>query len=291
MSQPLFYIASSPTYGSHINISPKGLPSTTFSILSPNKAAYIDATGSGAETIAHLYENGRCTVMFCSFEQSPRILRLFCKGEVVEVWEDGFGEVTRGMGMEVPVGARAVIRLEIFKVCICVSCHLFPHIHLPRVFISVSLCYICHNADFAKSFLLRKMGFCKIINLPENNSPHPQVQTSCGYGVPLLSPTSATKPLQDRETLGHWAGKTVSDNKMVEYRAKNNAYSLDNLPGLKAGRKTRGEWLWVADVRAYMQRLWNQMDALVIGFVLAFVVIDLLHLAGVRVNGVLADWR
>ncbi|KAG9614173.1 polysaccharide deacetylase, partial [Aureobasidium melanogenum] len=60
MSQPLFYIASAPRYGDHINISPKGLPSTTFSILDPNKAAYIDATGSGAETIAHLYDNGRC---------------------------------------------------------------------------------------------------------------------------------------------------------------------------------------------------------------------------------------
>lgn len=83
----------------------------------------------------------------------------------------------------------------------------------------------------------------------------------------------------------------MSDNKIAEYRAKNNAYSLDNLPGLKAGRKTRGEWLWVAGVRAYVQRLWNQMDALIIGFVLAFVVIDLLHLAGVRVNGVVADWR
>jgi hypothetical protein len=117
MSQHLFYIASSPLYGSHINISPKGLPSTTFSILGPNKAAYIDATGSGAETIAHLYENGRCTVMFCSFEKVPRILRLFCRGRVTEFWEDGFGEATRSMGVEVPVGARAVIELEIFKVC------------------------------------------------------------------------------------------------------------------------------------------------------------------------------
>lgn len=108
----------------------------------------------------------------------------------------------------------------------------------------------------------------------------------------MLSPSSSSaNSLLDRETLGHWAGKTVSDNKMVEYRAKNNAYSLDNLPGLKAGRKTRGEWLWVADVRAYVQRLWYQMNALIIGFVLAFVVIDLLHLAGVRVNGVVADWR
>jgi hypothetical protein len=110
--------------------------------------------------------------------------------------------------------------------------------------------------------------------------------------VPLLSPsTTSQKSLLDRETLGHWAGKTVSDNKMIEYRAKNNAYSLDSLPGLKAGRKTRGEWLWVGDAKAYVVRLWNQMDAMVIGFVLAFVFIDLLHLGGVRINGVLADWR
>lgn len=116
MSQPLFYIASAPRYGSHINISPKGLPSTTFSILGPNTATYIDATGSGAETIAHLYENGRCTIMFCSFDKSPRILRLFCKGRVVEFWDGEFGSLTRQMGMEVPVGARAVIVLDIFKV-------------------------------------------------------------------------------------------------------------------------------------------------------------------------------
>jgi hypothetical protein len=119
----------------------------------------------------------------------------------------------------------------------------------------------------------------------------PQVQTSCGYGVPLLNSLSSSTPLLDRETLGHWAGKTVSDNKMIEYRAKNNAYSLDSLPGLKAGRKTRGEWLWVGDVVAYVKRLWNQMDAMIVGFVLAFVVFDLLHLGGVRVNGVLSDWR
>lgn len=116
MAQPLFYTASAPLHGSHINISPKGLPSTTFSILDANTAAYIDATGSGAETIAHLYENGRCTIMFCSFEKTPRILRLFCKGRVVEFWDEEFGVLTRGMGKEVPVGARAVIVLEIFKV-------------------------------------------------------------------------------------------------------------------------------------------------------------------------------
>jgi hypothetical protein len=150
MSQPLFYIASSPTYGSHINISPKGLPSTTFSILSPNKAAYIDATGSGAETIAHLYENGRCTVMFCSFERTPRILRLFCKGTVVEFWEEGFQGKVRGMGVEAPVGARAVVLLEIFKVCVC----LFSLLHInssPCPFCSIPLRF-CEGRDSRMCF-------------------------------------------------------------------------------------------------------------------------------------------
>jgi hypothetical protein len=55
--------------------------------------------------------------MFCSFEKTPRILRLFCKGRVTEFWEEGFREGVREMGVEVPVGARAIIVLEIFKVC------------------------------------------------------------------------------------------------------------------------------------------------------------------------------
>lgn len=161
MSQPLFYIASAPTYGHHINISPKGLPSTTFSILSPNKAAYIDATGSGAETIAHLYENGRCTVMFCSFEQSPRILRLFCRGKVVEFWEQGFGDAVRGMGVEVPVGARAVILLEIWKVSHVLQYHSFPLLAsflYPSVSFPISgcsLCFLHHGLILA----IRKFGY------------------------------------------------------------------------------------------------------------------------------------
>ncbi|RAL67285.1 hypothetical protein DID88_008049 [Monilinia fructigena] len=55
MAQPLFFTASAPTHGRHVNISPKGLPRTTFSILGPNSCAYIDATGSGIETISHIY--------------------------------------------------------------------------------------------------------------------------------------------------------------------------------------------------------------------------------------------
>lgn len=86
MRQPVFFTASAPLIGRHVNISPKGMPSATMKILSPNSLAYIDATGSGSETIAHIYENGRVTIMFCSFGATPRIMRFFCTGRVVE-WD------------------------------------------------------------------------------------------------------------------------------------------------------------------------------------------------------------
>lgn len=115
LSQPLFYVASAPLTGAHINLSPKGLPAATFTIFDGNTAAYIDATGSGVETISHVYENGRVTVMFASFEASPRIMRLFCWGRVVECdsWE--YGGLLQKMGKEKVEGARAVVVLRVWK--------------------------------------------------------------------------------------------------------------------------------------------------------------------------------
>jgi hypothetical protein len=116
LQQAVFFIASAPLTGRHINISPKGLPTSSFAILSPNFCGYVDATGSGNETISHLLENGRATIMFCSFEASPRIMRLFCKGRVVEWNEPGFDGWLKRMGDKKVLGARAVILLEVFKV-------------------------------------------------------------------------------------------------------------------------------------------------------------------------------
>lgn len=61
LEQSVFFTASAPTYGRHVNLSPEAIPSTTFAILDESHAAYIDLTGSGAETISHIYENGRVT--------------------------------------------------------------------------------------------------------------------------------------------------------------------------------------------------------------------------------------
>lgn len=108
------------THTRQINVSPKGMLGSAFTFLGGNEAAYVDLTGSGVETIAHLRENRRITVMFSSFEASPRILRLFCKGRVVEQGAEAFDRWLERFGGDAKerfVSARAVIVLDIFKVC------------------------------------------------------------------------------------------------------------------------------------------------------------------------------
>lgn len=227
MKQAVFFVASAPLQGRHINVSPKGLPSSSFSILTPNLCAYVDATGSGIETISHIQENGRCTVMFCSFETSPRIMRFFCTGRVVGWNEPGFDGWLKRMGNKTVVGARAVIVLDVFKV---------------------------RNLQFLTGFVRPNPSM--LIELPMQ-----QAQTSCGYAVPYLAvkpdpdnPSKHLPCLEDRHTLGHWAGKQVSAGVMDEYRAKTNARSLDGLPGLRVARRDAGERLWYGDVTAQVRK-------------------------------------
>jgi hypothetical protein len=78
--QKLFFTATAPIEG-RINLSPKGIDS--FRCLDFDKVAYLDLTGSGNETAAHLYQNGRMTIMFCSFTDKPLILRIYGRGEVI----------------------------------------------------------------------------------------------------------------------------------------------------------------------------------------------------------------
>jgi hypothetical protein len=81
-AQHIFFVATAPLNGEgHINLSPKG--HNCFRVLSPNKVAYLDLTGSGSETSAHLLENGRVTFMFCGFEAQANILRLYGRGHAV----------------------------------------------------------------------------------------------------------------------------------------------------------------------------------------------------------------
>lgn len=80
--QHLFFVASAPlSADGHVNLSPKGMD--TFRILSEHEVAYLDLTGSGNETSAHLLENGRITFMFCSFTAQANIVRLFGTGRAI----------------------------------------------------------------------------------------------------------------------------------------------------------------------------------------------------------------
>ncbi|MBG1258027.1 pyridoxamine 5'-phosphate oxidase family protein [Nostoc commune] len=81
-AQNLFFVGSAPLSPTgHVNLSPKGLG--CFRVLSPNRVGYLDLTGSGNETSAHLQENGRITFMFCAFEEPARILRLYGQGKTI----------------------------------------------------------------------------------------------------------------------------------------------------------------------------------------------------------------
>jgi len=95
--QRMFFVATAPCVdssgdGGHVNVSPKGYRDT-FAVLGPRTVAYLDLTGSGAETIAHLRQNGRITLMFCSFDATPKILRIYGRGTVVLPADDKWPEV------------------------------------------------------------------------------------------------------------------------------------------------------------------------------------------------------
>lgn len=92
-AQHIFFVATAPTGNDgHVNVSPKG-HADTFAVLNPKRVAYLDLTGSGAETLAHLRDNGRITVMFCAFEGSPDVLRLHGHGRFVLPREAEFAKL------------------------------------------------------------------------------------------------------------------------------------------------------------------------------------------------------
>jgi Pyridoxamine 5'-phosphate oxidase len=160
-AQPLFFVATAPLSAhGHVNLSPKGYD--TFCILSSNQVTYLDLTGSGNETSAHLAENGRITFLFCAFRGAPQILRLYGKGETILPGTERWDELVAYFPSY--PGIRQII---------------LASIHL--------------------------------------------VQTSCGYGVPLM------EFLTNRETMARWA-TSKGEEGLVEYRGAKNRKSLDGLP-------------------------------------------------------------
>ena len=115
--QSMFFVATAPlSADGHVNVSPKG-PIGSLRVVDDHTVAYLDVIGSGAETIAHVRENGRIVIMLCAFDGPPRILRLHGRGEVVFPDDPRFAELAAGMeSLSIDEARRAVIRVDVERV-------------------------------------------------------------------------------------------------------------------------------------------------------------------------------
>lgn len=240
-NQSLFFVASAPWAGDHINISPKGHPSRTFAVLGPNTVAYLDATGSGCETIAHVYENGRVTLLFSSFGAKPRVMRLFCKARVVEKWDPHYGQLRAKMatenGDEIDItGARAIIVLRVQK--IQTSC-----------------------------------GF----KVPEGAS----TEDAAGDAITYANHDDGADEGSNNPTMESWARKTLEKQELGDYQKRYNHRSLDGLPGMMSARRSHDENIAVEDTKAWFRKVSRQQDAVALGVGLGVLLMLLLSLVGV----------
>jgi hypothetical protein len=111
--QRLFFVATAPLAADGlVNCSPKGMDS--FRVLGPRDVAYLDLTGSGIETVAHLKENGRIVFMFCAFTGPPKIVRLHGIGEVLATGSPDYPEL-QALFPDYP-GARAILRVRLTRI-------------------------------------------------------------------------------------------------------------------------------------------------------------------------------
>jgi len=114
--QPMFFVGTAPLSGDgSVNISPKGMAGT-FAVLTPHRVAYLDYTGSGAETIAHLRENGRIVLMFCAFSGPPKIVRLHGRGRTVLADEPEFAELRPAFDKDLTAGQRSAVVVDLTRI-------------------------------------------------------------------------------------------------------------------------------------------------------------------------------
>ncbi len=112
--QRIFFAASAAP-GAHVNLSPRG--TDAFAVLDDMTVAYLDRTGSGNETAAHLKADGRLTLMFCAFDGPPNILRLYGRGEILRRGREAYRDVlASAFSGEEPAGARQIVRLHVDRV-------------------------------------------------------------------------------------------------------------------------------------------------------------------------------
>ncbi|MGH3724006.1 MAG: pyridoxamine 5'-phosphate oxidase family protein [Mycobacterium sp.] len=114
--QPVFFVGTAPSGSDgHVNVSPKGMAGT-FAVFAPNQVGYLDYFGSGAETIAHVRDNGRIVLMFCSFDTRCRIIRLHGRARVVQFNEPEYRQLRSHFSKELEKGARSIILVDVIRV-------------------------------------------------------------------------------------------------------------------------------------------------------------------------------
>ena len=108
IGQKVFFVATATPEG-RINLSPKGID--TLRVMDENRVLWLNLTGSGNETAAHLLEDGRMTLMFCAFEGSPMILRLYGEARIIHPWQAEWESLAK----EFPSlpGARQIIDMKV----------------------------------------------------------------------------------------------------------------------------------------------------------------------------------
>lgn len=113
LAQPMFFVSTAPlSADGHVNLSPKGMAGT-FAVLGPHSVAYLDYFGSGAETIAHLRENGRIVLMWCAFSGPPKIVRLHGTGRVVLPTDAEFASLRPAFAKEREKAVRSIIVVDV----------------------------------------------------------------------------------------------------------------------------------------------------------------------------------
>jgi hypothetical protein len=108
LKQKIFFVGTAANEG-RVNISPKGMD--TFRVITPNRIVWLNLTGSGNETAAHLLKNNRMTILFCAFEEKPLILRLYGEAKIYHVKDKGFSKYV-DLFPEI-AGTRQIIEMEL----------------------------------------------------------------------------------------------------------------------------------------------------------------------------------
>ena len=111
-SQRMFFVATAPSSGGHVNLSPKGLD--TLRVIDGRTLVYLDYVGSGAETIANLKDNGRIVLMMCAFDGPPKIVRVHGRGETIEPQRHDYAALRSLFPAEDQ--ARAIIRVHVERI-------------------------------------------------------------------------------------------------------------------------------------------------------------------------------